>query len=159
MAAAATDIPELSISMDKVCFLIAKAEEFDAKDVVTESDPGSNPSDDAMIGVLEDHKDDPVVAELVGFIHAMSEDEQIDLAPPTLVVQSCPDAMCDRSTNFSANLTNSRRTRIAASDAASLDAHGKTRTRRVRVCLCALRQRASSPRSQTVAVRLAEPRL
>ena len=79
MAAAATDIPKLSISMDKVCFLIAKAEEFDAKDVVTESDPGSNPSDDAMIGVLEDHKDDPVVAELVGFIHAMSEDEQIDL--------------------------------------------------------------------------------
>ena len=50
-----------------------------AKDVVTEPDPGFNPSDDAMIGVLEDHKDDPVVAELVGFIHAMSEDEQIDL--------------------------------------------------------------------------------
>jgi hypothetical protein len=79
MAEARTDVPELSISTDKVCFIIAKAEEFDAKDVVTIPDPGSNPSDDAMIDVLEDHKDDPVVAELVGLIRAMSEDEQIDL--------------------------------------------------------------------------------
>jgi hypothetical protein len=36
----------------------------DAKDVVTEPDPGSNPTDDGMLSVLEDHKDDPVVAEL-----------------------------------------------------------------------------------------------
>jgi hypothetical protein len=79
MAEATTDVPELSISTDKICFIIAKAEEFDAKDVVTIPDPGSNASDDAMIGVLEDHKDDPVVAEVVGFIRAMSEDEQIDL--------------------------------------------------------------------------------
>lgn len=79
MAQAATDVPELSISTDKVCFIIAKAEEFDAKDVVTEPDPGSNPTDDREIGILENHKDDPVVAELVGFIRAMSEDEQIDL--------------------------------------------------------------------------------
>lgn len=79
MADATTDVPELSIATDKVCFIITKAEEFDAKDVVTEPDPGSNPTDDREIGVLEDHKDDPVVAELVGFIGAMSQDEQIDL--------------------------------------------------------------------------------
>jgi hypothetical protein len=79
MADATTDVPELSIATDKVCFIIAKAEEFDAKDVVTEPDPGSNPTDDREIGVLEDHKDDPVVAELVGLIGAMSQDEQIDL--------------------------------------------------------------------------------
>jgi hypothetical protein len=79
MADATTEVPELAIATDKVCFIIAKAEEFDAKDVVTVPDPGSNSSDDAMIEVLEDHKDDPVVAELVGFIRAMSEDEQIDL--------------------------------------------------------------------------------
>jgi hypothetical protein len=29
--------------------------------------------------VLEDHRDDPVVAELRGFINALNEDEQIDL--------------------------------------------------------------------------------
>jgi hypothetical protein len=79
MADATTDVPELSIATDKVCFIIAKAEEFDAKDVVTEPDPGSNPTDDREIGVLEDLKDDPVVAELVGLIGAMSQDEQIDL--------------------------------------------------------------------------------
>lgn len=70
---------ELQISAEKVCFIIAKAREFDAKDVVTEPDPGSNASDDLMTAVLEDHKDDPVVEELTSLINDMSEDEQIDL--------------------------------------------------------------------------------
>src|SRR6516225_2957359 len=46
---------------------------------VTEPDAGSNPSDDKMIAVLEDHGDDPVVEELTSFISCPSEDEQIDL--------------------------------------------------------------------------------
>ncbi|HEY7663663.1 MAG TPA: DUF3775 domain-containing protein [Xanthobacteraceae bacterium] len=69
----------LSISPEKVCFIIIKAREFDAKDAVTEPDPGSNPSDDKDVAVLEDHRDDPVVEELTAFINALSEDEQIDL--------------------------------------------------------------------------------
>src|SRR5512134_3360540 len=69
----------LTISPDKVCFVIVKAREFEVKDVVTEPDPGSNPADDKMIAVLEDHGDDPVLEELRSFISAMSEDEQIDL--------------------------------------------------------------------------------
>ena len=36
-----------------------------------------------MVAVLEDHRDDPVVQELVAVIHAMSEDEQIDLVTLT----------------------------------------------------------------------------
>ncbi|MEX0752193.1 MAG: DUF3775 domain-containing protein [Xanthobacteraceae bacterium] len=71
--------PTLSISPEKVCFIVVKAREFDAKDIVTDVDEGSNPSDDAMISVLEDHLDDPVVQELRGFIGALTEDEQIDL--------------------------------------------------------------------------------
>ena len=71
--------PDLSISPEKVCYIIVKAREFDAKDLVTEPDPASNPTDDGMIAVLEDHEDDPVVRELAGFIGALSEDEQIDL--------------------------------------------------------------------------------
>lgn len=71
--------PDLSISTEKVCFVVVKAREFEVKDLVTEPDPGSNPTDDGMIAVLEDHKDDPVLRELVSFIHSMSEDEQIDL--------------------------------------------------------------------------------
>jgi len=71
--------PDLSISPEKVCYIIAKAREFDAKDVVTDPDDASNPSDDAMISVLEDHRDDPVVQEIAAAIFGMSEDEQIDL--------------------------------------------------------------------------------
>ena len=69
----------LTISPDKVCFVIVKAREFEVKDVVTEPDPGSNPADDKMIAVSEDRGDDPVLEELRSFISAMSEDEQIDL--------------------------------------------------------------------------------
>jgi len=46
----------LTISPEKVCFIIMKAREFDAKDEVTEPDPGSNPADDKDAAVLEDHR-------------------------------------------------------------------------------------------------------
>ena len=69
----------LTISPEKVCFVIIKAREFDVKDAVTDPDPGSNPSDDNDAAVLEDHRDDPVVEELTSFINSLSEDEQIDL--------------------------------------------------------------------------------
>jgi hypothetical protein len=69
----------LTISPEKVCFIIIKAREFDAKVAVTESDPGSNPSDDKDLAVLEDHEDDPVVEELTSLINSLSEDEQVDL--------------------------------------------------------------------------------
>ena len=77
------NLPELSISEQKLCFIIAKAREFDVKDVVTDPDDASNATDDAMLSVLEDHKDDPVVQELTAVIFAMSEDEQIDLVALT----------------------------------------------------------------------------
>jgi hypothetical protein len=69
----------LTISPEKVCFIIVKAREFDVKDAVTEPDPGSNPTDDNEAAVLEDHEDDPVLEELTSLINSLSEDEQIDL--------------------------------------------------------------------------------
>jgi Protein of unknown function (DUF3775) len=72
-------IPELAISPEKVCYIIAKTREFDVKDVVTDPNDASNPADDGMISVLEDHRDDPVVQEIASAIFGMSEDEQIDL--------------------------------------------------------------------------------
>jgi hypothetical protein len=75
----AANPPNLSISPEKICFIVVKAREFDAKDVVTDPDESSNAADDAMISVLEDHRDDPVAQELKSFIGALSEDEQIDL--------------------------------------------------------------------------------
>jgi hypothetical protein len=71
--------PPLTISPEKVCFIIIKAREYDAKDAVTEPDPGSNPADDRDASVLEDHEDDPVIEEMTSLINSLSEDEQIDL--------------------------------------------------------------------------------
>jgi len=76
---ATDDLPQLTISPEAVCYVVVKAREFDVKDEVSEPDPGSNPSDDAMIEVLEDHDDDPVFEELTSFIDGLNEDAQIDL--------------------------------------------------------------------------------
>src|SRR5262245_9003643 len=70
---------EMAISPQKVVFLIEKAREFDAKDAPTKRDPASNPSDDRMVEVLEDHPDDPVLLEMTGLINSLNEDEKIDL--------------------------------------------------------------------------------
>jgi hypothetical protein len=69
----------LAVSPEKVCFIIVKAREFDAKEEANETDPGSNASDDKDIAVLEDQPDDPVLEELSAFIDALNEDEQVDL--------------------------------------------------------------------------------
>jgi uncharacterized protein DUF3775 len=72
-------MPELTISPEKVGFLIEKARQFDVKEAAADPDSGSNPADDDMIDVLEDDGRDPVAHEIAGFIDALSEDEQIDL--------------------------------------------------------------------------------
>ena len=72
-------IPDLAISAEKVAAIVAKARQFDAKDVVTDPDSASNASDDAMLSVLEDHGDDPVRTELTAIIRGLNEDEQVDL--------------------------------------------------------------------------------
>jgi len=72
-------MPELTISPEKVAFLIEKAREFDVKELDSDPDSGSNGADDEMLGVLEDNGRDPVMRELTGFINALTEDEQIDL--------------------------------------------------------------------------------
>jgi len=69
----------LTISPEKVCFVIIKAREFDAKEEVSEPDPGSNPSDDKDVEILEDYPDDPVVEEITSFVNSLSVDEQVDL--------------------------------------------------------------------------------
>ena len=72
-------MPSLSISSEKVCFLIIKAREFDVQDVDTELEDGSNPTDDRMIDVLEESRDNPVRQELRTFIAALGEEEKADL--------------------------------------------------------------------------------
>jgi hypothetical protein len=71
----AADENPLTISPEKVAFVIIKARE----DELTDPDSGSNPSDDQEAAVLKDHGDDPVVEEITSLINAMAQDEQIDL--------------------------------------------------------------------------------
>lgn len=76
-------MPTLSISSEKVCYLIVKAREFDVQDVIAEPDDahddGSNGSDDRMIAVLEQRSDNAVVEEIRSFVDDLSEEEQADL--------------------------------------------------------------------------------
>jgi hypothetical protein len=72
-------MPTLSISSEKVCYLVVKAREFDVQDVDTELESGSNASDDRMIDVLEESKDNPVEQEVRIFVAELDEDEKADL--------------------------------------------------------------------------------
>lgn len=73
------EFSDLSISAENVCYVIAKARQFDAKDEVTDPDDSSNPSDDGGRAILEDHADDPVQKEFITFVAGLNVDEQVDL--------------------------------------------------------------------------------
>ena len=68
-----------AISSEKVCFIIVKAREFDAKVAPVIEDPGDNPTDDNDVEVLADYPDDPVYEELTDFLDSLSEDELVEL--------------------------------------------------------------------------------
>ena len=75
----ASEPSDLSLSTEKICFIIFKAQAFDGKVAAPVSDPGSNPSDDHDWSVLADYKDDPVLEELMSLISSLNVDEQVDL--------------------------------------------------------------------------------
>ena len=80
MAQATDDTPtELNISAEKVCYIIIKAREYDAKVDPVEPDPGSNPADSGESEILADYPDDPTAAELKEAIDDLNDDEIIDL--------------------------------------------------------------------------------
>ena len=72
-------MPTLSISPEKVAYLIIKTREFDVQDANSDPDSGSNAIDDGMTDVLEDHADNPVRQEIRGFVGGLDEDEKADL--------------------------------------------------------------------------------
>jgi hypothetical protein len=74
-----TSFPDLSISPEKLCYIIVKAREFDAKVEPMDLDPGSNPGDDDIRAVLEDYSDDPTLAELKDAINSLNEDEVVEV--------------------------------------------------------------------------------
>src|SRR5471032_897075 len=72
-------MPTLSISPEKVAYLIIKTREFDVQDANSDPDSGSNAIDDGMTDVLEDHGDNPVRQEIRAFVGALDIDEKADL--------------------------------------------------------------------------------
>ncbi len=71
--------PELALSAERAFFIIVKAREFDEKVAPAEPDPGSNPTDDKEVDILEDYADDPTVQELNSALSALNIDEQLDV--------------------------------------------------------------------------------
>lgn len=74
-------IPNLSISPEKVFFIIAKARQFDVK--ATESELVSDLVEDGIGDTYENHSKDTDRYELSGFIRGLNVDEQIDLVALT----------------------------------------------------------------------------
>ena len=83
---------ELGIATDMVCQIIFKAQQFDAKEQVSDPDSGSNAADDGMADVLEDGPDDPVYAELMEVIRGLDVDEQAALIALAWVGRGTYDA-------------------------------------------------------------------
>src|SRR5918994_3397735 len=78
-------MPTLRISSEKVCYLVVKARQFDVKVAPEWLDDGSNPTDDGMMRILEDYKDDPTLLELRSYLRALNDDELEDLIALTLL--------------------------------------------------------------------------
>jgi len=70
-------VPNLSISPEKVFFIVAKARQSDSK--ATESDLATDLSDDDSSYGLENLSKDTDRSELSGFIRGLNVDEQIEL--------------------------------------------------------------------------------
>ena len=73
------------IAVEKVCRLIVKARQFDAKEDVVAEDYGSNPADEDFRSVLASYGDDPVYQELKTFIDDLDIDEQCELVALTWI--------------------------------------------------------------------------
>jgi hypothetical protein len=76
-------MPELQIAPEKVGWLILKARAFDTK--VPPVIPAEAASDDDEVEFVENRADDPDVAEIVGFVRGLNEDEETDLVALTWI--------------------------------------------------------------------------
>jgi hypothetical protein len=86
--------------------LYQRAQEFDATIAVTEPNDASNPSDDNMIAIFEDHGDDPVLKKRTSFAsnprsevsESSALSDQVD-GLPSLNLWSPPPSLMDVSTS------------------------------------------------------------
>ena len=69
----------LTISIEKLAYIIEKAREFDAEVPADAGDSGSNPADDGESDILLDTPDNPTLEELRDAIEGLNTDEQEEL--------------------------------------------------------------------------------
>jgi len=69
----------LTIPLEKLAYIVAKAREFDAEVPPVDEDSGSNPSDDAERDVLEFGANNPTYQELTDAIDSLSDRERVEL--------------------------------------------------------------------------------
>ncbi len=69
----------LSVHPDTICFIIAKAREFQAKEQVVIPETPSSPSDDWALQVLADHIDDLSLLEVKTAVQDLSPEQQAEL--------------------------------------------------------------------------------
>jgi len=70
----------LNINPDTVCFIIAKAREFQAKEgVVIPEDIPDSPSDNWAMQILADHDNDHTLDEIQGAINDLDDDALVEL--------------------------------------------------------------------------------
>lgn len=72
--------PTLTISPEKVCYVIMKAREFEVLDVATDGDAET---DEGSWSALDARRDDPTYQELKSFLRSLNQDEQVDLVALT----------------------------------------------------------------------------
>jgi len=70
---------DLNIPLEKVCFIVAKAREFDAKVEPVESQSGLSSEEADTDDALEEFSDDPTGDELAAAIDGLNDDEVVDL--------------------------------------------------------------------------------
>lgn len=73
----------LEVAVEKVCALITHARAFDANIPEDVADDGGGPPGEAALRVVEDRAGDPAYDELMGFIDALNEEEQVNLVALT----------------------------------------------------------------------------
>src|SRR5437588_9894793 len=66
------------LAVEKVCFIIVKAREYDVAGGEP-SDDASNPSDDRFVSAFTPANEKTTRRELTAFINALNEDEQTEL--------------------------------------------------------------------------------
>ncbi len=69
----------LHIKLETMCYIIAKAREFHAKEEVVLPDTPGSPSEDWALQVLADHSQDYSLREMTGAIGEMSQRQRAEL--------------------------------------------------------------------------------